>query len=168
MFTGKNILIYFLLFLLVLLFARLNYWRHEFDICISAPDKYLENTLHKKYGKYDGVITGFVKFYDIQNQPKKMRQYYTIIPYSKNSFHLIEEVKIFPLPLEVLSERLLYIVKDESGVLELKDNTGNRFIIDLSTNNVKLHDVTGDISTLITNNEDYSEFIRNWLLQYLF
>jgi len=45
----------------------------------------------------------------------------------------------------------------------LEDESGNKFFIDKSTKEVSMKDATDDSTTLITSDNAYGDFIKEWL-----
>ena len=135
----------------------------------AIPDIELTNTLTATQNGLSGEIRGFVKFDNIADQPRNLRQYYIIKPLNKfdeNSrqfFSLEEIIKMQYLAPRSLGFSELVEVSETGNIVTLEDESGNKFFIDKSTKEVPMKDATGDSTTLITSNNDYRDFIKGWL-----
>jgi len=116
-----------------------------------------------------GEVRGFVKFDNIADQPKNLRQYYIIKPLNKfdgNSrqyFSLEEIIKMQYLAPRSLGFSELVEVSETGNTITLEDESANKFFIDKSTKEVSMKDATDDSTTLITSDNDYGDFIKKWL-----
>ena len=54
-------------------------------------------------------------------------------------------------------------VSETGNTITLEDEGGNKFFIDKSTKEISMKDATGDSTTLITSDNDYGNFIKEWL-----
>ena len=135
----------------------------------SIPDIELINTLTATQGGLSGEVRGFVKFDNIADQPRDLRQYYIIKSLNKfdeNSrqyFSLDEIIKMQYLAPRSLGLSELVEVSETGNTITLEDEGGNKFFIDKSTKEVSMKDATGDGTTLITSDNDYGDFIKGWL-----
>jgi hypothetical protein len=137
--------------------------------CQAIPDIELINTLTTTQGGLSGEVRGFVKFDNIADQPKSLRQYYIIKPLnqfdanSRQHFSLEEIIKMQYLTPKSLGFSELVEVSETGNTITLEDKSGNKFFIDKSTKEVSMRDVTGDSTSLITGDNDYGDFIKEWL-----
>ena len=134
----------------------------------SIPDIELTNTLQEKQGKISGEVRGFVKFDNLEYQPKDLRQYYIIKPLGieeneKQAFSLEEIIKMDHLSPRNMGVSVLHEVNISRNNILLEDENGNQFFIDRSSGEISIRDVTGDNTTLITDDFDYRDFIKEWL-----
>lgn len=117
-----------------------------------------------------GKVTGFVKFDDIKDQPKTARQYYVIEAlneFDQNGnqyFELEEFIKMNYLPLKSLGTTEVVEVRETSSTITLEDEDGNNFYIDKATMDVSMRDLRGNNVEFITNDSDFKEFMKDWLL----
>lgn len=135
----------------------------------TIPDIELINTLTLTQNGLFGEIRGFVKFDNIADQPRDLRQYYIIKPLNKfdenlrQSFSLEEIIKMRYLTPRSLGFSELVEVNETGNTITLEDEKGNKFFIDKSAKEVSMKDATGDSTTLITNDNDFGDFIKRWL-----
>jgi len=134
----------------------------------AIPDIELINTLTTTQGGLSGEVRGFVKFDNIEDQPRNLRQYYIIKPLNKfdesrQYFSLEEIIKMQYLAPRSLGFSELVEVSETSNTITLEDEGGNKFFIDKSTKAVSMKDATGDSTTLITSDNTYGDFIKEWL-----
>ena len=135
----------------------------------AIPDIELINTLTTTQAGLSGEVKGFVKFDNITDQPKNLRQYYIIKSLNKfdgNSrqyFSLEEIIKMQYLAPRSLGFSELVEVSETSNTITLEDESGDKFIIDKSTKGVSMKDAAGDSTSLITNDNDYGDFVKEWL-----
>ncbi len=135
----------------------------------AIPNIELINALATTQGGLSGEVKGFVKFDNIVNQTKDLRQYYIIKAldkFNKDSrqyFSLEEIIKMQYLAPKSLGFSELVEVSETDNTITLEDENGNKFFIDKSTKEVVMKDATGNNATLITNNNDYKDFIKAWL-----
>lgn len=134
----------------------------------SVPDIELINTFNKKYGITFGGASGFIKFENIDNQPKNARQYYIIKPIDRDNegrtFSLENIIKLQYLPPKSLGTVKLKTIKNEDNELILEDDKAGRYYID-KENRISIIDFDGEKTTLITNQLDFFNFMENWLLK---
>jgi hypothetical protein len=132
-----------------------------------VPDVELINTLMETQGGLSGEVRGFVKFDNSADQPKDLRQYYIIKRLVDGSlrqnFSLEEIIKMQYLSPRSLGLSELVEVSDTGGTISLEDENGNKFFIDKSTKKISMKDAAGDNTTLITSDNDYRDFIKEWL-----
>jgi hypothetical protein len=137
----------------------------------TIPDIELINTLYESQGSIFGEVSGFVKFDNIEDQPRNLRQYYIIKPLNKfdenlsQYFSLEEIIKMQYLSPKSLGMSELAEVNETTRTITLEDENGNQFFIDKTTKEVSMRDTTGDMTTLITSDSDYKDFIKEWLLK---
>lgn len=130
------------------------------------PDIELKNTLQEIEGAFYGEVNGFVKFDNIQSQPKELKQYYIIKPLNKfnkdlSQYFSIEEIiKMNYLPPKSIGKSELVEVNETYNIITLEDENGNQFFINKATQEVSTRDSSGDNATLITNNSDFKELIQ--------
>ncbi|MDC1205316.1 hypothetical protein N8083_00515 [Candidatus Pacebacteria bacterium] len=112
-----------------------------------------------------GKVVGFVTFPNISDQPKGARQYYEIAPvdaYDENGnqlFTLQETIKMSSIPPREFDLELLTVSSNTNQSVTLETESGQSFKINKRTDQVTVIDADGDISTLITNQNDYQDFI---------
>ena len=120
-------------------------------------------------GGLSGEVRGFVKFDNIADQPRDLRQNYIIKPFNKfdenlrQHFSLEEIIKMQYLAPRSLGFSELVEVSETGNTITLEDENGNKFFIDKSTKEVSMKDATGDSTTLITSDNDFGDFIKGWL-----
>ena len=135
----------------------------------AIPDIELINTLTTTQGGLSGEVRGFVKFDNVADQPKNLRQYYIIKPLNKfdgnlrQYFSLEEIIKMQYLAPRSLGFSELVEVSETGNTITLEDESGNKFFIDKSTKKVSMKDATDDGTTLITSDNAYGDFIKGWL-----
>ncbi|MEK7629182.1 MAG: hypothetical protein AAB394_01510 [Patescibacteria group bacterium] len=163
-------LIFIIIFLLVIigvLFVQKQNYKFTLLYQYQAvPDIELINTLVVTQNGLSGEVKGFVKFDDITDQPKDLRQYYIIKPLNKfdgnsRQYFLMEEI----IKMQYLSPRSLEFlelieVSETGNTITLEDENGNKFFIDKLTKEVSMRDNDGDSTTLITNDNDFADFIK--------
>lgn len=116
-----------------------------------------------------GKITGFVTFPNVDDQPRGARQYYTIeaVEFYDESgsqlFTLDETMKLNAIPPRAFDAEVLSVTSNTDQVLTLETESGQIFRINKRTDEVTIIDGGDDISTLITNQSDYRDFIVNFL-----
>lgn len=137
--------------------------QYEFEYeSVSEDDDYVVNA------------SGFVVFYDVEQQPKGLRQYYVIdtefeSDLMSNGYRLtrkftIKEIIVMPhLPPKVIGTEEMTIKNESNGVLVLKDESGNMYTINKQTEEITMQDVTGDKTHLITSSMDYEDFMLDFL-----
>lgn len=134
----------------------------------TIPDIELKNTLQESRDGIIGEIRGFVKFDNLENQPKDLRQYYIIKPLNKfdknlsQYFSLEEVIKMQYLSSKSMGILELVEINETDRMITLEDEVGNQFFINKITKEVSMRDMTGDNTTLITDDSDYRDFIKNW------
>jgi len=135
----------------------------------AIPDIELTNTLTQMQYGLSGEVRGFVKFDNIADQPHSLRQYYIIKPLDKvdqNSrqyFSLEEIIKTQYLSPRSLGVSELVEVSETGNTITLEDESGNKFFIDKKTREVSMKDATGDSTILITSDDNFGDFIKEWL-----
>jgi len=134
----------------------------------AIPDIELINTLTTAQDGLSGEVRGFVKFDNIADQPRNLRQYYIIKPLNKfdgsrQYFSLEEIIKMQYLAPRSLGFSELVEVSETGNTITLEDESGNKFFIYKSTKEVSMKDATGDSTILITSDYDYGDFIKSWL-----
>ena len=162
-----NLYNYFLLVIIGVLFVQKQNYKFTLLYQYQAvPDIELINTLVVTQNGLSGEVKGFVKFDDITDQPKDLRQYYIIKPLNKfdgnsRQYFLMEEI----IKMQYLSPRSLEFlelieVSETGNTITLEDENGNKFFIDKLTKEVSMRDNDGDSTTLITNDNDFADFIK--------
>ena len=71
---------------------------------------------------------------------------------------IIKMQYLSPRSLEFLE---LIEVSETGNTITLEDENGNKFFIDKLTKEVSMRDNDGDSTTLITNDNDFADFIKN-------
>jgi hypothetical protein len=113
--------------------------------------------------------TGFVKFNNIDDQPRDMWQYQTIEPSNKidesgNRLYLLTDIiKMNYLAPRYFDPVELRQVQSTPTLLTFTDNDGNIFRFNKVSEEVSTQDTSGDSTTLITNQNDYKEFMQTFL-----
>lgn len=164
-----HIIIVLLVIIGVLFIQKQNYKTTLLYQYQAIPDIELTNILTTTQSGLSGEVRGFVKFDNMADQPKNLRQYYIIKPLNKfdgNSrqyFSLEEIIKMQYLASRSLGLSELVEVNETGNTITLEDEGGNKFFVDKSTKHVSMKDATGDSTTLITNDNDYGDFIKAWL-----
>ena len=163
--------------MVVLVISNITFWAGtkslEWDIVYmkAVPHVKLINYMSfDSNGIASGSVTGFVAFDNLENQPRGARQYYTITAYDeynvkgKQLFIIEDVISLLNIPPSTIGTSVLSINMDYNGILYLVDENNNSFNINKVTKEVKMRESTGkDSSYLITNQEDFKDFIRNWL-----
>jgi len=130
----------------------------------TIPDIELKNTLYETQNGIFGEVRGFVRFDNQEDQPKDIRQYYVITPLNKfdenllQYFSLEEIIKMQYLSPRSLGTSEIVEVNENGKTITLEDENGNQFFIDKNTKEVSTRDVTGDNTTLITDDSSYKNF----------
>lgn len=182
-FFKKNISIILLLCLIVYLGLSLYYTKQNYEYYRiqqkSIPDIDLSNLQYEVSSEllsanddYIVSASGFVAFYDFEQQPKDLRQYYIIDTdvfntdlitgerVYKRKFSVEEIIKMTYLPPRSLGVDEIFINNESDDELILEDTSGNLFIIDKRTERIVIHDVTGDRTKLITDNNEFADFMK--------
>lgn len=166
-----SIIIILLILVGILFIQRQNYKWAMFYQYQSVPDINLTNTLQDSQGGLSGEVRGFVKFDNVKEQPKDLRQYYIIKPLNKfeqNSlqhFSIEEIIKMQNLSPQSIGTSELVQVNKTNNIITLEDGNGNQYFINRETKEISMRDSTGDNTTLITSDFDYKDFMRSWLLK---
>lgn len=112
-----------------------------------------------------GTIAGFVVFPNPVDQPKEARQYYTIEAtdsYDENGiqiFTLLETLKLNAIPPRAYEKEVLKVVSNNEQFVTLENEDRQSFRINKRTDEVIITDADGDSTRLITNQDDYRDFI---------
>jgi len=153
----------------ILFIQNKNYKYTLFYKYQTVPDIELQNTLSKTKNSWHGNIAGFVKFNNLKNQPKDLKQYYIIKVLEESNknkskdFLLEEIIKLDYLPPKNLGTSKLTKVNETNNILILEDENSNQFFFNKITKKVSIKDINGDNTTLITNNSNYRDFIKKQL-----
>jgi len=132
----------------------------------TVPFIELKNNLYN-YGPgiFGGEVVGFVKFDDLENQPKDMQQYYIIKPLDKfdseyNQYYSLDVIlKLNSLAPSSLGISEMVSLNETKEFVTLEDEGGNLLFINKITEEISMKDVTGETSLLITDSLDYKDFI---------
>lgn len=117
----------------------------------------------------NGSIVGFVTFPNRADQPRGAWQYYEISSadaYDDNGnqiFLLQETIKMPILPPREFDMELLSVTANTNETLTLETESGQTFRINKRNDEVTIIDSDGDISRLITNDSDYTDFMMSFL-----
>lgn len=166
-----KISLFFLLVILVGLYLRNISLKYDLIYSRAIPHIELSNVQFKSDSdNYDHIyISGFVAFEDIDDQPRELRQYYIIESLlrrdsnSKQIFSLREIISLSSIPPREFDAVQLIETESSASHLILEDEVGNVFIINKFTKEVTMHDVTGDLTYLITSQSEYRDFIVDLL-----
>ena len=137
----------------------------------AIPDIELKNNLFQTQGVLSGEVSGFVKFDNLSDQPRDVRQYYIIKPLNKfdenqsQYFSLEEIIKMNYISPRSLGISELIEVNETSRTITLEDESENQFFVDKTTKEVSMRDVSNDSTVLITSDSDYKDFMKEWLLK---
>jgi len=116
-----------------------------------------------------GSIAGFVKFSNLEDQPKEARQYYTITAtdsYDERGYQLFtltDTLKLQFIPPRSFDDEVLRVADNRQQFVTLEAESGVSVRIDKRTDAVTIVDGGGDIVTLITNQSDYHDFMDEFL-----
>ncbi|MDD2680753.1 MAG: hypothetical protein PHE20_01465 [Patescibacteria group bacterium] len=159
-----------LLILVIVLFLQKQGYKYELIYKYrTIPDIDLSNTLQEFQDSNIGEIRGFVKFDNVSNQPKNLKQYYIIKPLNKFDENLLqyysveEIIKMDYLPPASIGFSEIKEVSKTYNIVTLEDENGNQFFINRNTKEVSMRDSSGDNTILITDEWDYSDFMTEWL-----
>lgn len=120
-------------------------------------------------GIASGSASGFVAFYNKDEQPKNIHQYYEIEALNKfdngsSQIFSLEEIIVFDyIPPHRFDKIILTTKANTKDTLTLEDADGNLFIINKNNDEIKLIDAGGDSTYLITDLIEYGKFIRSFL-----
>jgi hypothetical protein len=182
---SKNVLIFLLILLVIYLGLNLFLTKQDYKYEIiqqkSISHVDLSNAQYefeyKSVSEDDDYVvnaTGFVAFYDMEQQPKGLRQYYVIDTefegnltpsgyVSARKFTIKEIIAMPYLPPKVIGTEEMTIKSESDNELILEDESGNMFIVNKQTKQIVTEDVTGDKARLIIDNREYEAFIKNLL-----
>lgn len=116
-----------------------------------------------------GKIAGFVVFPNLSDQPREARQYYTIEATDKYDetgnqvFTLLETLKLNAIPPRAFDMEILKVSSNNERFVTLENEDRQSFRIDKRTDEVIITDPDGDTTTLITSQDDYRDFIFDFL-----
>jgi len=172
-FLGKKALIALIVILIIVsiyFFAKMQNYKFELLYQYQAiPHVDLINTLSDENGVIRGEVRGFVKFDNIASQPKDLWQYYILKPLDSSDSNLyqdfsLEEIIVMRyLPPKSLGVSQLTQLSEMDGKITLIDESGNLYFIYKYKKDVFMRDTTGDNTSLITDNDDYKDFmVRFW------
>jgi len=172
------VIIIILLFLVLNFFVKsisLKYQRlYEVDV---VPHIELSKGLFfsQDHNVFVESTAGFVRFDNKVDQPKDLIQYYIISALNEfdsngnQIFSLEEVIKMKYLPPKRMDLVLLKQVNKTPFILTLEDDFGNQYFIDIINSGdnsdvykdkiVRIIDINGNHSSLITNILDYQEYI---------
>jgi len=168
-FLGKKflmVLIAILIIVAIYFFAKIQNYKFELLYQYQViPHVDLINTLNSEHGVIQGEVRGFVKFDNIANQPEDLWQYYILKPLdslddgSSQEFSLEEIIVMKYLPPKSLGVSRLMQLSENDGKIILIDESGNQYFIDKYTKEIFIRDITGDNTSLITDIDDYKDFM---------
>jgi hypothetical protein len=130
------------------------------------PHLKLDHDLAESDGIFSGEITGFVAFENTSMQPSGASQYYKIYPSSKldsngNQIFIYEDIIKLPyLAPSPTGDTELFQTRNSAQILELVDEYDDKFTINKVSGKVSVLDRGGDSVYLITNYDDYRDFIN--------
>lgn len=116
-----------------------------------------------------GKIAGFIVFPNPSDQPRDARQYYTVEAtdsYDENNkqvFTLVETFTLNAIPPHVYEKDILKVISDNEQFVTLENEDRQSFRINKRTDEVIITDADGDTTTLITNQNDYRDFMIDFL-----
>ncbi|GMU74253.1 MAG: hypothetical protein AMXMBFR44_4500 [Candidatus Campbellbacteria bacterium] len=134
-----------------------------------VPHVELSSTKYQSGSETLFHITGFVKFNNTTDQPRRLWQYQIIEPSNKidgsgNRIYLLTDIiKLDYVPPRYFEPVEIKEVQDTGSLVTFTDEAGNIFRINKLTEEVSVQDTTGDSTTLITNENDYKDFMREFL-----
>lgn len=137
----------------------------------SVPRIELKNTLSYNYedNLFYGLASGFIKFDNVEDQPKDFTQYYIIkalneLDENSNQIFLVDDIVAMDnLPPQSIGvEEYSKIIDTSSGVV-LEDKYGNRIFISKISGEISTKDAGGDKTTLITTESGYRSFMKGFL-----
>ncbi len=165
------VIIVALLIVIANLFEDVRSLRWSLTDYRSIPRIELTNTLtySSEHSSFYGLAKGFVKFDNIEDQPKDLTQYYIIQPlneFDENSNQIFNVNDIVAMnnlaPRSLGIEKFTKIVDTSSGVV-LEDKYGNRILISKISKEISMKDASGDKTTLITDESEYRDFMKDFL-----
>lgn len=116
-----------------------------------------------------GSIIGFVVFLNPFEQPKDVKQFYTIVAtdkYDENGmqlFTLEETIKFTAIPSFSYAKKDLKVISDTNSLVLLKTSDGQQVTIDKLNHRVTVTDGDGDVRSLATNPNDYQTYMYTLL-----
>jgi hypothetical protein len=158
--------------------------QHKYDLFYqyqSIPDVYLSsNILLFETGELHGQLTGFVRFEDIEKQPKGSRQYYTITATDNKDrrgsqqLELETYIKMPWIAIRSIGKDILTLNKITGNTYVYTDDSGDHYGIVFGRNvqidegqfksvtSVLLQD--GDESSLLLSDTAFRDFMKIFIL----
>lgn len=116
-----------------------------------------------------GKIVGFVKFPNLEDQPRGAWQYYIIEAtdsYDETGtqlFTLEEIIKMPAIAPRYFEKEILKVTSNTLNSVTLESEQGNNYQIDKRTDEVVIADAGGDVASLITRDSEYRDFMLTFL-----
>ena len=136
----------------------------------SVPAVELNNYLtFSEEGIASGSLTGFVKFNDIEDQPRTLRQYVTITAYDSfdpeygQIFAITDTIDMPALPPQKFEPVPVFIQTVEDELIIFSDKYQNLYGFNNQTGQAFIFDNTGDNTSLITDQNDFRNFMFEFL-----
>lgn len=159
----------FLIISISLLIQNINL-KGEIRSIHAVPSVELNNYLtFDEEGVASGSLTGFVKFNDIEDQPKSLRQYVTISAYDSfdpeygQIFAITDTIDMLSIPPQKFEPVPVFIQGAEDGLIIFSDADQNLYGFNNETGEAFIFDNTGDNTSLITNQNDFRNFMFEFL-----
>ncbi|MCK9378565.1 MAG: hypothetical protein M0P97_00260 [Candidatus Moranbacteria bacterium] len=156
-----------IILVVILIITASNLWEEKRNMQFSLinyksiPHINLTNTLayYPHDNSFAGEIRGFVKLKNENDQPKNMRQYFTIETTNNKDVLVLDEiVALNALPPQSIGKTKL-VKKSESGeTMVLEDENGLQFFYNKNSKEISLED-----AKLITSDSNYRDFMLQFI-----
>lgn len=156
-----------IILIVILIITASNLWEENRNMKFSLinyrsiPHINLTNTLvyYSHDNSFTGEIRGFVKLKNENDQPKNMRQYFTIETTSNKDVLVLDEiVALDNLPPQSIGKTKL-VKKSELGeTMTLEDENGLPFFYNKNSKEMSMED-----AKLITSNSNYRDFMLQFI-----
>lgn len=120
-------------------------------------------------GVASGSLTGFVKFNNIENQPKRLKQYVTITahdafdPEYGQFFSVTDTIAMAEIAPRRFDPVPVFIKRVEGELIIFSDAEENLYGFNNDTGEAFIFDNTGDNTSLITDSMEYRKFMIDFL-----
>lgn len=134
----------------------------------AIPHIELINTLsyYPIDNSFSGEARGFVVFNNKKNQPRDLRQYFTIEPTiqkdeNSNQVFILDEIIVLnSLPPKSIGKMVLAKKDETDKKIILEDKNGVQFIVDKNSKEISMED-----AKLITSDSDYRDFMQQFIIK---
>lgn len=151
-------------------FVQKKNLEYEIRYSGSIADVELKNYLvFDENGVGSGDLTGFVKFNNIGDQPKTLRQYVTIKALDRfetelgQIFSITDTIVVDGVPPREFLPVLVFIDGVEEDLIIFSDSEQNRYGFNNQTGEAFIFDNTGDNTSLVTDSVEYQKFMFNFI-----